>query len=96
MCLFFLFDVILLKIMMRVIFGLTVHTLCDSAHTLVSLSGSATALCFLFASFVGVGASPFHLSPLLVGFALPIDTNLCLSGLATALWQFLHLSLSLC
>ena len=57
-----------LKIMVRGIFCVTVHTLCDSAHTLVSLSG--LAMVFVFASFVGVGASPFHVCDrLLVGFA---------------------------
>ena len=53
--------------MLRVIFGVTVHTLCDRAHTRVSL-GFGHGF-FSVSSFVGVGASPFHLSPLLVGFA---------------------------
>ena len=62
------FNFRLLKIMVRVIFCVMVHTLCDNAHTLVSL-GFGHGFVVFFASFVVVGASPFHLSPLLVGFA---------------------------
>ena len=70
-----------------------VQILFDIARTLVSLK-FVHGLGGFFASFVVVGVSSFHVCQ--CEFGLPIVSNLCLVGLATALCQFLRLSVSLC